>query len=168
MHRDIFNWIATNFARCHWLQYHRGVFQLDRDIFQLDRDRWLEFRHKRPTILVQAKYLPWRRAPLQWRHTGPDGVSNHQPHHCLLNRLFRRRSRKTSMLRVTGLCAENSPVTGEFSVQMASGAQNVSIWWRHHARGVVSRIYLYPHVTSLRTHSPDGLFCGDTLFIVND
>ena len=25
--------------------------------------------------------------PLQWRHNGRDGVSNHQPHHCLLNRL---------------------------------------------------------------------------------
>ena len=23
---------------------------------------------------------------LQWRHNGRDGVSNHQPHHCLLNR----------------------------------------------------------------------------------
>ena len=38
-----------------------------------------------------------------------DGVSNHQPQGCLLNRLFRRRSRKTSKLRVTGLCVENSP-----------------------------------------------------------
>ena len=28
---------------------------------------------------------------LQWRHNGRDGVSNHQPHHCLLNHLFRRR-----------------------------------------------------------------------------
>ena len=26
----------------------------------------------------------------------------------------------------------NSPVTGEFSAQMASKAGNVSIWWRHH------------------------------------
>ena len=25
---------------------------------------------------------------LQWRHNGRDGVSNHQPHDCLLNRLF--------------------------------------------------------------------------------
>ena len=37
------------------------------------------------------------------------GVSNHQPHGCLLNRLFRRRSKKTSKLRVTGLCVGNSP-----------------------------------------------------------
>ena len=64
---------------------------------------------------------------LQWRHNGRDGVSNHQPHDCLLNRLFRRRSKKTSKLRVTGLCAGNSPVTGEFPAQIASNAENVSI-----------------------------------------
>ena len=34
-------------------------------------------------------------------------------------------------IRVTGLCAWNSPVTGEFPAQMASIAENVSIWWRH-------------------------------------
>ena len=51
---------------------------------------------------------------LHWRHNGRDGVSNHQPHHGLLNRLFRCRSKKTSKLRVAGLCARNSPVTGEF------------------------------------------------------
>ena len=70
--------------------------------------------------------------PLQWRHNGHDGVSNHQPHHCLLNRLFGWcRSKKTSKLRVTGLCAGNSTGTGEFPAQMASNAENVSIWWRH-------------------------------------
>ena len=40
--------------------------------------------------------------------------------------------KKTSKLRVTGLCAGNSPVTGEFPAQMASNAEIVSIWWRHH------------------------------------
>ena len=54
---------------------------------------------------------------LLWRHNGHDGVSNHQPHDCLLNRLFRRRSKKTSKRRVAGLCAGNSPVTGEFPAQ---------------------------------------------------
>ena len=34
---------------------------------------------------------------------GCDGVSNHQPHNCLHNRLFKRRPKKTSKLRVTGL-----------------------------------------------------------------
>ena len=51
---------------------------------------------------------------LQWRHNGRNSVSNHQPHDCLLNRLFRRWSKNTSKLRVTGLCAGNSPGTGEF------------------------------------------------------
>ena len=71
-------------------------------------------------------------ATWQWRHNGRDSVSNPQPHDCLLNRLFRRRSKKTSKLHVTGLCAGNSPGTGEFPAQMASYAENVSIWWRHH------------------------------------
>ena len=44
----------------------------------------------------------------------------------------RRRSKKTSKLRVTGLCEGNSPVTGEFPAQRASNAENVSVWWRHH------------------------------------
>ena len=43
------------------------------------------------------------RMSLQWRHNGRDSVSNHQPHDCLLNRLFRRRSKKISKLRFTGL-----------------------------------------------------------------
>ena len=68
---------------------------------------------------------------LKWRHNGRDGASNHQPHNCLLNRLFRCRSKKTSKLRVTGLRAGNSPVTGEFPAQMASNAEIVSIWWYH-------------------------------------
>ena len=39
----------------------------------------------------------------QWRHNDCGDMSNHQPHECLLNRLFRLRSKKTSTLRVTGL-----------------------------------------------------------------
>ena len=69
---------------------------------------------------------------LQWRHNDHDSVSNHQPHDCLLNRLFRGRSKKTPKLRVTGRCAGNSPVTGEFPAQKASNAKNTSIWCRHH------------------------------------
>ena len=75
-------------------------------------------------------------ASLHWRHNGRDGVSNNHPHHCLLKRLFRRRSKKTSKLRVTGLCEGNSPVTGDFPAQMASNAENVSIWWRHHVSAI--------------------------------
>ena len=84
-------------------------------------------------VIVEFKSLNIS-LPLLWRHNGRNGVSNRQPHCCLLNRLFMRRSTKTSKLRVTGLCAANSPVTGEFPAQMASNAENVSIWWRHHAK----------------------------------
>ena len=63
---------------------------------------------------------------LWWHHTGHDGVSNHQPHSCLLSSLFGRRSKKTSKFSVTGLSAGNSSGTGEFPAQMASNAENVS------------------------------------------
>ena len=45
---------------------------------------------------------------LKWHHNGHNGVSNHKHHNCLLNRLFRHRSKK------------------------ASKRKNFSIWWRHH------------------------------------
>ena len=73
---------------------------------------------------------------LQWRDNKRDGVSNNQRLDCLLKRLFRRRSKKTSKLRVTGLCGRNSPVTGEFPAQIARNTENVSISWRNH----VSRV----------------------------
>ena len=61
--------------------------------------------------------------PLQWRYNELDGVSNHRHLHCLLNCWFRRRPKKTLKLRLAGLCAGNSPVTGEFFAQKASNAE---------------------------------------------
>ena len=55
--------------------------------------------------------------------------------------LFRHRSKKTSKLCVSGLCAGNSPVSGEFPAQMASNAENISIWWRRHENLIVWRCY---------------------------
>ena len=69
-----------------------------------------------------------RLGSLRWRHNGRVGVSDHQPHDFLLNCSFRRRSKKRSKLHVTGLCAGNSPVTGEFPAQKASDAECVSIF----------------------------------------
>ena len=83
---------------------------------------------------IWLAYSGKRNIALHLRHNEPDGVSNHQPRGCLLNCLFRWRSRKTSKLRVRGLCAENTPGTGEFPAQKASNAENISIWWRHHDR----------------------------------
>ena len=71
--------------------------------------------------------------PLWWRHNGRDDVSNHQPHHRLLTLLFRRRSKKrqssTSLAFMRGIHREpvNSPH------KWPVNAENVSIWWRHHA-----------------------------------
>ena len=71
---------------------------------------------------------------LLWRHNEHDSVSNHQPRGCLLERLFRRRSKKTSKApRHWPLCGEFTG-TGEFPAQRASYAENVSIWWRHHGK----------------------------------
>ena len=87
---------------------------------------------------------------LRWRHNERDCVSNHQSHDCFLNCLFRRRSKKTSKLRVTGLCAGNSSGTGEFPAQMASNAENVSIWWRHHGfTPYLENVYQWIHISIL-------------------
>ena len=83
-------------------------------------------------LLIFLLVITMSYSALQWRHNDREGVSNQQPHDCLLNRLFRRSSKEASKLRVTGLCVGNSPVTGEFPSQRASNAENVSIWWRHH------------------------------------
>ena len=66
---------------------------------------------------------------VQWRLKSP------------VSRLFRRRPKKTSKLRVTGLCEGNSSVTGEFPAQRTRSAENVSIWWRHH--GAVAFIWIH-------------------------
>ena len=62
-------------------------------------------------IHVYAMNRPatYRLFTLHWRHNWRDCASNHQHHDCVLNRLFRRRLKKTSKLRVIGLCAVSSP-----------------------------------------------------------
>ena len=73
---------------------------------------------------------------LQWRHNERYSVTNHRCLDCLLNRLFRRGSKKIWKLRVSGLCEGNPPVTGGFLSQSASDAESVSIWWRHHVPAI--------------------------------
>ena len=93
---------------------------------------WYEW-HFVTYAFIQQHGLQWNILdPLHWRYNERDGVSNHQPRHCLLKRLFTHRSKKTSTLRVNGLCEGNAPVTCEFSAQSASNAENFTIWWRHH------------------------------------
>ena len=89
--------------------------------------------------------------PLPWLHNELDGVSNRQCLECLINRLFMRRSKKTSKPRVTGLWEGNSAVTGELHAQRARKTENVFIWWRHH---------VFMTVRSFQRHAC-GL-CADT------
>ena len=101
-------------------------------------------------------HVLFKEKTLRWRHNDHAGVSNHQPHGCLLNRLFRRKSKKTSKLCVTGLCAGNSPGTGEFPAQMASNAENVSIGWRHHDFHRYFKLQKYLHRFPYKTNSEIG------------
>ena len=71
---------------------------------ELKQQDYIEVSH----VLKENMHKGYRSA-LHWRHNDHDGVSNHQPYVCLLNLLFGRRSKKTSKLRVTDLCAGNSP-----------------------------------------------------------
>ena len=120
---------------------HKGQWRSFDVFFHLCPDKWLS----------KQSWGWWLETPSHplWRHCNED--DHHQlletfqcpinVSHCRLkspaSRLFtqpsfRRRSKKTSKLRVTGLCAGNSQVTGEFAAQRASNAESVSIWWRHH------------------------------------
>ena len=90
--------------------------------------------NKLKAIIFHVKKLSLHQAwvTLQWHHNDHNGVSNHQPHHSLLNHLFRCKSKKISKLRVTGLCAGNLCVIVKFPAQRASNMEDVSIWWCHH------------------------------------
>ena len=78
---------------------------------------------------------------------------------CLLNCLFRRRSKKTSKLRITGLCEGSPPMTDGCPPQRASNAENVSIWWGHHE---------YPHHSyAAFTHGNAFNFPGQLYVLFN-
>ena len=78
---------------------------------------------------------------ISFHYNERDGTSNHRHLDCLLNRLFRRRSKKLSKLCVTGLY---EGIHRWFPSQRASKAENVSFWWRRHV------VFKLPHVLSLR------------------
>ena len=93
------------FCRKQVLTYETGMFSLSTIRFIFTVDTALISAHMpSPSDFSQSYSDSWH-----WRHNDHSGVSNHQPHGCLLSCLFRRRSKKNSKLRVTGLCAGNSP-----------------------------------------------------------
>ena len=92
----------------------------------------------------------------QWCHNERDRVSNHQPHHRLLNCLFWRGSEKTSKLHVTGLCGGidrwpvNSPHKWPVTWKMFP-FDDIILLGRD-----AQRIYMH------LTHSPGTLWYRDT------
>ena len=129
-HRNIFN--KSLFSQHGWSTTNRAKFaSRERKSQDFPYVTWVEqCEHYFHSMSIDPP-IPGMR-PSQWCHNGRDGISNHQPHDCLLNCLFRCRSKETSKLCVTGLCAGNSLVTSEFPAQMTSNAENISIWWRQH------------------------------------
>ena len=99
------------------------MYEIDTHLMQ----EYLNLKIKRSACGTRRNF-DWVRIAyrtLQWRYNECDGVSNHWRLNCLPNRLFRRRSKKTSKLRFTGLCEGNSPVTGGFPAQRTSDAEKV-------------------------------------------
>ena len=92
-------WIIATDFRCTWWTF-----------WSADNLQWCFMHRVWCLVPFISVLLIWHIAyTLHWRHNDHNGVSNHQPHGCLLNGLFRRRSKKTSKLRVTGFCVGNSP-----------------------------------------------------------
>ena len=100
-------------AQCIICLPYRGIIFVVHDIIIIKAEK---IKHKRTNGLTSSPAtLTWgpemgllvQPIALHWCHNDHDGISNHRPHGYLLNRLFGRRSRKTSKLCVTGLCAVN-------------------------------------------------------------
>ena len=72
---------------------------------------WVHGHNWGKRLLQNKKQLAFQTSPLQGHHDERDGVSYHQHLDCLLGRLLRRKSKKTSKLCVNGLCEGNPPVT---------------------------------------------------------
>ena len=97
----------------------RGSFDFQNyKISRQSSDRW-KLSCSCSSVETLTCYSTWYStfipASLQWRHTSVTII------HSII--YSRRRSKKISKIRVTGLCEENSPVTGEFPAQRASNVQ---------------------------------------------
>ena len=84
----------------------------------------LDYCAKRKTVIIQLDTQASHYSDIM-------SISNHWTHDCLLNRLFRRRSKKTSKLRIMGIREGIPPVTSGFPSHRACNVENVSIRWRH-------------------------------------
>ena len=110
---------------CHWRNPEKIQFNIHYGAYYFQKyGCYLPFSGRRYVTLLcsdncadRTRCCSRTSGSLQWCHNELGDVSNHRCIGCLLDPLCRRRSKKTSKLRVTGLCEGNSPVTGEFPIK---------------------------------------------------
>ena len=106
----------------------------------------------------------WKEIALQWRHNGRDGVSNHQPHDCLLSRLFKAQIKEnTKVPRHWPLWGELKVIlTDQFPAQRVSNAEMVP------SDDVIMETYTSIHfMRKLCNHSPSSdPFCRHYLILM--
>ena len=92
-----------------WQMFHSGYYPQPRQLVYIQKDfvRFRYYFHANVCLWLNP-YAPAldlcspngkvssQQIATLWRHNEHDGVSNHQLHDCLLDRLFKRRSKKTS------------------------------------------------------------------------
>ena len=89
------------------------------------KQRWTEWNGQCFVTFPHSFRRFFRRKGLQWRHNKCDGVSNHRRLDCLLNRLFRRRSKKSSKLLVKPLSHQGGVLTA--TARRARKTQNAEV-----------------------------------------
>ena len=94
--------VSTNWYFCDdWHTHNPGTPNLPYKLIDYCIERW--------SLCLDAVPFLHSQKSLRWRHNGHDDVSNLQPHHYLLNRLFGCRSQRTSNFALYSLCERNSP-----------------------------------------------------------
>ena len=97
---------------CDGVSNHRCLECLLNRLFKLRSTKTSQFQNLTRCFLGRCIIsIGYCNVTLQRRDNECDGVSNHRCLECLLNRLFKLRSKKTSQFRVTDLCEGNPPVT---------------------------------------------------------
>ena len=125
---------------------------------------------------------------LQWRHNGRDSVSNHQPHDCLFNRLFRRRSRKHQSLASLAFVRGIHRWIHRTNGQLRGKCFHLMTWswicatqWRsyaqcrrnvahksHKSRKSISNVSLYGAISKFDQSNRNTLICVVCLWLLFD
>ena len=126
-----------------WLCQNCGVLSSGLEL-QFSQEVWKpSWRIVSISRLKPATTTSWACSSIRWRHNGSNSVSNQPPHDCLLNRLFRSRSTKTSKLRVTGRKCFHLMAS---SCLPSKGSHKVLVVWRHGCKDATQIHKKYVHM----------------------